>query len=213
MEQEPKAPSDHLYWARSSSINAAPPPKPISAEEAKKMEASSSGASAWNKSGSTWEEKKIDAWAFEILQDTLVPEMAYQLPMPGVPVPALPASETGGGELRVSVRALSCDSVSGEATYVMSRGKQKVLFELKLKIKLEMEVFVDAEMKTILTGMVTLPELSNDDLSDAKMPSGCKCTCEQTGWKPFFEQAAKASWAEVVKALEALVSNAKQKWA
>ena len=59
-EHERKA-TDHLYWARSSSTNAAPPPKAISAEEAKKMAESSSlaGGSAWNQGGSTWEEHGI----------------------------------------------------------------------------------------------------------------------------------------------------------
>ena len=45
------------------------------------------------------------------------------------------------------------------------------------------------------------------------MPSGVKCTCEQDGWKPFFEQAAKASWMQLKATLEVLVDNAKTKWA
>ena len=50
VEEEPaKKATDHLYWARSESQGAAPPPKPISAEEAKALEANSAGASKWNK--------------------------------------------------------------------------------------------------------------------------------------------------------------------
>jgi len=177
--------------------------------------ASAAGGSVWNKGGNTWEEKKIDNWAFELLKNTLLPEMTYALPLPGIPVPALPGSagDLGDGERRVTTRVLSCDSVSGEATYVLSRGKQRVVFELKIKLKLEMELHVGSELKSIITGTVTLPEVTNDDLSEAKMPSGVKCTCEQDGWKPFFEQAAKASWMQLKATLEVLVDNAKTKWA
>lgn len=79
MQEEAKKATDHLYWARSSS-NKAPPPKPISAEEAQKLAgAGGSGGSAWNKGGSTWEEKKINSWAQELLKDTLLPEMAWEV--------------------------------------------------------------------------------------------------------------------------------------
>ena len=139
MEVAPKAPTDHLYWARSSSQNAAPPPKKLSAEEAKQLEASSSaaGASAWNKSGNTWEEKPVNTWAFELLRDTLLPEMTYALPLATVPVPPLPPSEAdaASGNVSVSVRVLKAESVTGECTYVVSRGKQRVVFELQIKLQ------------------------------------------------------------------------------
>ena len=75
------------------------------------------------------------------------------------------------------------------------------------------QLHVGSELKTILTGTLILPELANDDIDDAKMPSGSKCTCEQANWKPFFEQAAKGSWGALKTVLEALVESAKQKWA
>lgn len=212
-EVAPRAPTDHLYWARSASAGAAPPPKKLSAEEAKKLEAANTaGASAWNKSGNTWEEKPVNTWAFELLTDTLLPEMAYALPLPNFPIPALPPGEEGSATA-VSVRVLKAESVTGDATYVVSRGKQRVVFELTIKVSLEMEVRVDDELKQILTGKMTLTEVSNDDLDEAKMPSTVKCTCEQRDWLKFFEQCAKGSWGSVKGVLGELVEQTKAKWA
>ena len=130
-----KKPTEHLYWARTSS-NMAPPPKPISAEEAKKMENGTSGGSAWNKSGNTWEEKKINTWAQELLKDTLLPDLTYELPGAAGAMPALPKlNDLGDGDKKLKVRVLSVESVSGDCTYVLSRGKQRVVFELVIKLQ------------------------------------------------------------------------------
>lgn len=179
------------------------------------MEASSStGGSTWNKGGSTWEEKTVNQWAFDLLKDTLLPEIQYELPTATVPMPALPKSEDlGDGERRLHVRVLSVESVKGECTYVLSRGKQRVVFEMEIKLKLEMELHVGDELKTILSGKLTVPEVTNDDIGESKMVSGCKCTCEQDGWKPFFEAASKGSWFGLKASLESLVDQTKQKWA
>ena len=138
MAQMPeKKATDHLYWARSSSTGAAPPPKPISADEAKKMQdAAGAGGSAWNKGGNTWEEKRINQWTFDLLKETLLPELAFELPGAAGAVPSLPRGEdSGAGEQRCRVRVLSADSVTGECTYVLSRGKQRVVFELQIKLQ------------------------------------------------------------------------------
>ena len=212
-EEEQRMPTDHLYWARSASAGAAPPPKPISAEEAKRLEASSStGGSAWNKSGNTWEEKKINQWSFDLLK-AMLPEQAFELPGAGN-LPRVP-EDYGGLAVKLRARVLSVESVSGECTYVLSRGKQRVVFELQIKCSLEMELRAGDELKHILTGKLTLPELSNDDLDEAKLPGGSKCTCDQGGeWRAFFEASAKAGmWPTVKGSLEALIEQAKQKWA
>ena len=258
-----RKPTDHLYWARSESKGAAPPPKPISAEEAKQLAAASStaGGSAWNKGGNTWEEKRINTWAHELLKETLLPELSYELPGAAGAVPKLPSGQEGdGGEPRVTVRVTAVDSVTGECTYVLSRGKQRVVFELTMKLVLEVELHIGGELKQILSGKLTLPELSNDDLDDAKLPGGGKCLCalplphanarpkvpgtlpgpcscapidlvirlfrlmcrglscvgcrcDQDGWKPFFEAAAKSCWVPLKGSLGALIEQAKQKWA
>ena len=71
----------------------------------------------------------------------------------------------------------------------------------------------DSELKQILTGKMTVNEVSNDDLDDAKMTSTTKCTCDQREWLKFFEQSAKGSWGGIKEVLGALVTQAKQKWA
>lgn len=245
------------------------------------MEAGSTG-SAWNRGGNTWEEKPINTWAKELLKEDLLPALAYDLSQTGVSMPALPPSESAGGEsVSVSVRVQAVDKVDGEVTYVVSRGKQRVVFELTLKLALEIEVRrrsachfggvppswvlasrrrrgvslrhahhrhsrlhagsatralslcvcvflcvsmrvfcctraqvrVGSELKQILTGKMTVNEVSNDDLDDAKMPSTTKCTCDQREWLKFFEQSAKGSWGGIKEVLGALVTQAKQKWA
>ena len=71
------------------------------------------------------------------------------------------------------------------------------------------------ELKQILTGKLTVPEVSNDDLDESKMVGGAKCICEQEkdGWKPFFDACAKGSWHGIKGTLQALVEQTKQKWA
>jgi hypothetical protein len=76
-----------------------------------------------------------------------------------------------------------------------------------------MELHVGGTLKEIFTGKVTLPELTNDELDEGSMPSGCKCACDQAGWKPVFEAGSKRCWAPLKGVLEALIEQAKQKWA
>ena len=142
-EEFQRKPTDHLYWAKTSSVNAAPPPKKVTAEEAKQLEASASsaGGSVWNKGGNTWEEKRIEKWAHELLSQELLPAIQYKLPSG---VASLPPNMPSGEDLAtadsMNVRVLSVDKVTGECTYVLSRGKQRVVFELELKLSFEIEV-------------------------------------------------------------------------
>ena len=212
-EEFQRKPTDHLYWARTSSSNA-PPPKQITAEEAAKLQqqtSSSAGGSAWNKGGSTWEEKDIKSWAHELLKTELLTTITYNLPTASATLPALPADDGGTAPDALYVRVLSADKVSGECTYVLSRGKQRVVFELDLKLKLEIEVKAGGQLQTIVTGTLHVPEVTNDDLSEAKLPSA-KTMCDQPAWKPGFEFAAKQSWPALKESLETLVERAKDKW-
>jgi hypothetical protein len=239
-----RAPSDHLYWARTKSEGAAPPPKKLSEEEASKLKEANAAASgsAWNKA-STWEEKPINTWACDFLKEQLG-ELVYELPAGPPPLRQVPANlsaeaegwlapSAGGAtpELRVTARVLKAEKVSGEVTYVLSRGKQRVVFELELKLKLEMELRVvvgapsspaeeggadgaaaDGELKQILSGVVMVDEVCNDDLSGDKMPA-CKVLCDQgAAWKRLYESCAKNAWPQIKQRLELMVGEAKQKW-
>ena len=213
-EELKRKPTDHLYWAKTSSVNAAPPPKQLTDEEAKQLEASSSGAggSAWNKGGNTWEEKKINTWVHELLQSELLPAMAYELPTASTKLPSMPADEQGLAPDGLAVRVVSADKVTGDCTYVLSRGKQRVVFELELRIKLEVEVRAAGKLQTIVTGVLHVHEVTNDDLTQPKLPDA-KLTCDQGAeWQSAFEYAAKQSWSSLKSVLEALVARAKEKW-
>ena len=214
-EELKRKPTDHLYWAKTSSVNAAPPPKQLSEEEAKQLEASSSGAggSAWNKGGNTWEEKKINTWVHELLQSELLPAMAYELPTASTTkLPSMPADDQGVAPDGLAVRVANADKVTGDCTYVLSRGKQRVVFELELKLKLEVEVRAAGMLQTIVTGVLHVHEVTNDDLTQPKLPDA-KLTCDQGAeWQSAFEYAAKQSWPSLKSVLEALVARAKEKW-
>ncbi|KAL1512000.1 hypothetical protein AB1Y20_005275 [Prymnesium parvum] len=207
-----KPASAHLYWARNKSEDKVltGEHKALTPEEAAALAAKSAGGvgAAWNKA-STWEEKNIAAWAIGVMRDELLPPLAYEL---GGQERPLPASPLEAAVASCKARVSAVDSVKGEATYVLSRGKEKVLFELGLKLKLEMELLDESgALHEILTGTMHVAEVSNDELGDARMPSA-KFTCDQTAWKPFFEECAKASWPSLKASLERLVEQAKQKW-
>lgn len=220
-----RSPLDHMYWSRSESAGAAPPPKKLTEEEAAQLKAAeaSGPGSAWNKTSSTWEEKPSTTFCVDLLKDTLLPALAYELPSEGRPVPKPPDTLTPGGppagladahaagELHVAVKMQEISKCSGEVTYVLSRGKQRVVFELALTLKLEMEVRVAGTLQTILTGRMVIEEVTNDEVNDAKIPC-CRVTCEQPHWKPFYEQAAKLAWAELKATLAAMIEQTKQKW-
>ena len=69
----------------------------------------------------------------------------------------------------------------------------------------------DEQLLEILTGTVSVSEVTNDELTAAKMPSA-KCTCEQAEWKAFFEPVAKAFWPALKEGLGAYSEQAKAKW-
>ena len=98
------------------------------------------GGSAWNKGGSTWEEKRINTWAHDTLKDVLLPELGYELPgasgsLPNPNLVPKGAALSEEAAQRVCIRVLSAESVTGECTYVLSRGKQRVVFELTIKLQ------------------------------------------------------------------------------
>jgi len=217
MSDNQKPANAHLYWARNKSEEKqlTGEHKALTPEEAAALaKGSSTAGAAWNKA-STWEEKNIATWASTLMRDEILPDVAYTLGPPGPPLPALPADSSAEGLSASSsckVRVTSVDSVKGDATYVLSRGKEKVIFELAIKLKMEIELLDESgALKNIIVGTLNVPEVSNDELGDSKLPSA-KFTCEQAAWKPFFEQCAKGSWPSLKGALEAFVEQAKQKW-
>ena len=209
----------HMYWARSASLTPATTvvPKKLDAAEAAALEASAakntaSTGAAWN-AAQTFVEKSVSKWAHELLSDSLLPELGGES---SDALPPAPAGDDGAAPsvTRVRVRVTAVETVGGDVTFVVSRGKQRLLLELELKLKVEAEVFGGAgdEMLQILTGKLTIDEVTGDDLGGAKMPFS-KCTCDQKAWKPFLSKAAPAAlWPPLKEALVALQEQGKAKW-
>ena len=216
--QREKTAAKHMYWARSASLTPATTvvPKKLDAAEAAALEAAAaskaaSTGAAWN-AAQTFVEKSVSKWAHDLLSETLLPDLSGESSDALPPAPAGADGAAAPSATRVKCRVISIETVSGDVTFVVSRGKQRLLLELELKVKVEAEVFAGDELQTILTGMLTVDEVTGDDLGGAKMPSS-KCTCEQKAWKPFFTKAAPAAlWPPLKEALVALQEQGKAKW-
>lgn len=136
-----RTPASHLTWARSKSTTKPVEPKKLSADEAAAMASLNVGAgSTWN-SSQTWEEKEISKWSKELLREELLPSLTLSLPSEGAALPALPASQealaaaAAAGSLSAELRVTAVEKVDGEATHIISRGKQRLVFEFTLKVR------------------------------------------------------------------------------
>ena len=88
-----------------------------------------------------WEEKEITKWSKELLREELLPSLTLSLPSEGAALPALPAAHealaaaAAAGSLSAQLRVTGVEKVDGEATHIISRGKQRVVFEFTLKVR------------------------------------------------------------------------------
>jgi|TARA_B100000524_G_scaffold333660_1_gene221654 hypothetical protein len=219
-----KAPSDHLYWARSKSESAPVEHKPLDAAEAAALaaQATQRGGAAWN-SASTWEEKDISKWSHELLQNALLAGVGETLSVDGALREALPLKmRDAASQLSCHLRVIEATSVSGDATYVLSRGKQRVVFELNVKLKVEAEVREgdcegDGEggqgaLKELLAGQLSWNELDNDALDEKSLkPSRASCE-EGSEWSSFLKVVGAQLWPTLRDVLHEYVEEAKRKW-
>ena len=136
-----RTPASHLTWARNKSTTKPVEPRKLSESEAAAMASQNAGAgSTWN-SSQTWEEKEITKWSKELLREELLPSLTLSLPSEGAALPALPASQealaaaAAAGSLSAQLRVTAVEKVDGEATHIISRGKQRVVFEFTLKVR------------------------------------------------------------------------------
>ena len=209
-----KRADSHLTWARSKSTTAPVEPKKLTEAEAAALETKAGPGAGWN-SAQTWEEKDISKWSKELLQDQLLPALTLMLPSEGAAMPPPPASQealaaaAADGTLQCQLKVTAVDKLDGEASHIVSRGKQRVVFEFTLKLKLEVEVRVAGELHEILAGTVSMSDVTNDELQAAKMPSA-KCTCEQAGYLPFFEPVVKSFWPTLRTGLSDYVEQVRQ---
>lgn len=211
-----KRADSHLTWSRSKSSTAPPEPKKLTGAEAEALETKAGPGAGWN-SAQTWEEKDISKWSKELLQDTLLPALTLILPSEEAAMPPPPASQealaaaASDGTLQCQVKVTAVENLVGEASHIVSRGKQRVVFEFTLKLKLEVEVRVAGELHEILVGALSMSDVTNDELQAAKMPSA-KCTCEQVGYLPFFEPVVKSFWPTLRTGLSDYVEQVRGGW-
>jgi len=161
-EDGAKKPSDHLYWARTQSTTAPVEHKPLDKDAAAALmqAASAKPGAVWN-AASTWEEKDISNWARELMSETLLPAVQASFELPPREAAALNAELAGAASVQIELRVVSVTSAMGDVTHVLSRGKQRVMFELGLKLKLEVVVRADGETKQILVGILNIMEVSS----------------------------------------------------
>uniref|UniRef100_A0A0A9XVP9 Activator of Hsp90 ATPase AHSA1-like N-terminal domain-containing protein n=1 Tax=Lygus hesperus TaxID=30085 RepID=A0A0A9XVP9_LYGHE len=113
-------------------------PKPVSAEEAKKLaQVPTKGVSVWNAAG-TWEELSVNDFALDRMKtlytNTVVDETV--------------------DDKHVKISIKSCKSVKGEASIVFIRGKRKCSFDMKVELEWEGTVNDDS-----VEGTVMLPDI------------------------------------------------------
>jgi hypothetical protein len=180
MTEGARKPTDHLYWARSQSIATPVEIKPLDKEAAAALEqaAAAKRGAAWN-AASTWEEKDISKWAHELLSETLLPSIVAEFDLSSAEAAKLPAELQGMSSLRCSLKVASVTSTTGDVTHVLSRGKQRVVFELALKLLLELEIRQGSELKHILTGTLNITEVSVDFASALETHPERRCTTAQ----------------------------------
>ncbi len=194
------------WWARTESVAKPVEHTPLdaSAKEALERSAPAAGA-AWN-AASTWEEKDITQWTKQKL-----PELFSGLEL----VPAHDVAETSElnadeANATATLRATSVSSVDGEATYVLSRGKQRVVFELELKLECELEIRAGGELKRIIAGRLVVPELASDELDRTSLPPHKVTGCDESAM--LFGASVKKSWPALQQQMRDFVVQAKEKW-
>jgi hypothetical protein len=194
--EEQKKPSDHLYWSRTPSTTKPVEHRPLDPEAAAVLECRSRPGASWN-AAATWEEKDISKWVRETLGETMLPiTLEFDASANEVYAWRLcePALEPGAS-VRIALRVKDV-TVSGEATHVLSRGKQRVVLELGIKLKLEVEVRQGESpkgiLKQILTGILNVTEASRRARHTTAVtpPSAGHRTAAPATAQPFFSLAA-----------------------
>ncbi|KAL4436753.1 hypothetical protein ABPG75_003892 [Micractinium tetrahymenae] len=144
-----KAELSYSYWA-ASAAGEAPPPQPVklseeeAAEQARRLQHTASGASAWNAAG-TWEERPIRlSWVQEQLGELLA---------------AVAHSHQGA---RVAV--VEVTSCSGEAHQWFVRGKKRAGFELAVEFRWRADLAGAA-----VTGTAKVPHAAADELDEMEL--------------------------------------------
>lgn len=98
------------------------------------------------------------------------------------------------------------------AQYIVARGKEKVVFDFKIKLKLEVVIEADEIAKKVLTGSLRFHELTLDELDDETMPTTTSSKCHQREWEPQYDKVCKQSWPTLQQTLREFIVQAKDHW-
>ena len=84
------------------------------------------------------------------------------------------------------------------------------MFDLNFRLKLEVLIKVESEVKITLGGTVEVPTLTMDELNETAPPYSFEFCCEEIYWSSVFESAATGCWPKLQKKLKLLVKHAKK---
>ena len=90
--------------------------------------------------------------------------------------------------------------------------QEKVVFEFKTKLKLEVVIEADEIAKKVLTGPLRFHELTLDELDDETMPTTTSRKCHQREWEPPYDKVCKQSWPTLPQTLREFIVQAKDHW-
>ena len=113
----------------------------------------SSGPSAWNASGTTWEEKDATEWCTRTLERCL-------LDAP----PSVHRSESSGTTYVASVKGVS--DVKGDASVAMSGGRKRYIYDYHATVEYEISVEGGGGV-VVASGSLRLPEVHSANTSSA----------------------------------------------
>jgi hypothetical protein len=113
------------------------------AQQPQKVEKVEGQGSVWNTGSYFWEEKSVAKWADERIKEVIG---GFKFTFPG-------------GELKIT----SVDSIAGEASVSIRKGKKIVAYDFNAMLKWECS-FKDGEGKEVaqMKGSYECPEISND---------------------------------------------------
>ncbi len=114
----------------------------------------SSGPSAWNASGTTWEEKDATEWCTRTLEDCLL----------GTP-PSSHRSEASGTTYVAAVRGVS--DVKGDASVAISGGKKRYIYDYHATVDYEISESGGGGDVVVASGSLRLPEVHSANTSSA----------------------------------------------
>ena len=107
---------------------------------------------------------------------------------------------------------LTARVVAGTIFVLKSAVQEKVVFDFKIKLKLEIVIEADEIAKKVLTGSLRFHELTLDELDDETMPTTTSSKSHQREFEPQYDKVCKQSWPTLQQTLRDFIVHAKDHW-